>query len=186
MQRLLFAALVLSCATLAQADVLRCVDASGAVSYTNEACPASTRQSRRVQEPAAPPSDASQAADRTVERSQAGPSTLPATEPRNAAPAGPAIIGAPAERPGEQRWSTRSVDGPPEVEFDPDAGYVDPYARPYRRHPPRNLGPRIRNCDASGCHDTQGNTYDRSGRLQRYQSLDGRRCQPVGTTTVCR
>jgi hypothetical protein len=52
--------------------------------------------------------------------------------------------------------------------------------------PRRNLQPRIRNCDAAGCQDTQGNYYDRSGRLDRYQTPDGKTCRPVGTTTICR
>jgi len=56
----------------------------------------------------------------------------------------------------------------------------------YRPAPPRNLGPRFRNCDANGCDDKQGNHYDRTGTLNRYKSLDGRTCTPVGTTVVCR
>jgi len=41
-------------------------------------------------------------------------------------------------------------------------------------------------CDAGGCDDRQGNRYNRSGQLERYRSIDGKTCQPVGTTTVCR
>ena len=48
------------------------------------------------------------------------------------------------------------------------------------------MRPRIRNCDAAGCQDTLGNQYNRSGQLDRYRSINGKTCQPVGTTTVCR
>jgi hypothetical protein len=48
------------------------------------------------------------------------------------------------------------------------------------------MRPRIRGCDAQGCQDKQGNHYDRSGQLDRYQSSDGKTCRPIGTTTVCR
>jgi hypothetical protein len=66
-----------------------------------------------------------------------------------------------------------------------DDGY--PYPGTYRQPvPPRDMRPRIRNCDAAGCQDRQGNHYDRSGRLDRYQTPDGKTCRPVGTTTICR
>ena len=48
-----------------------------------------------------------------------------------------------------------------------------------------DLRPRLRNCDGAGCQDTQGNHYDRAGRLDRYVRPDGRTCRPVGTTVVC-
>jgi len=46
--------------------------------------------------------------------------------------------------------------------------------------------PRIRGCDAQGCYDNRGNTFNRMGQLEQYRSIDGKTCRPVGTTTICR
>ena len=60
-------------------------------------------------------------------------------------------------------------------------------ARPENILQPRDMRPRIRNCDGTGCTDRQGNTYNQNtGKLDRYQSIDGKTCRPVGTTVVCR
>ena len=48
------------------------------------------------------------------------------------------------------------------------------------------MRPQLRSCDAGGCNDTLGNRYNPTGKLQSYQGLNGQRCQPVGTTVVCR
>jgi len=101
-------------------------------------------------------------------------------------PAGPIVIdhnqAGNAPRAADERWSRRS-DEPAIVD---DGGHPYPPGVAGRPPRPRHLGQRMRHCDAGGCQDTQGNHYDRTGRLDRYRSLDGRTCQPVGTTTVCR
>lgn len=179
----------------ADAEVRRCVDAAGKVSYTDGSCPAGTRRERGVSmiEPVRVLPDAS----------SGGSGATPAPPPRDAQPDAPAtrppppppqpsgavIIdgrGTGAEaRTDDSRWDTeRGSD--PLLAADESYGY--PYAgvqRPPR--PPRDMRPRIRNCDATGCTDTQGNTYNRNtGQLDRYQSIDGKTCRPVGSTTVCR
>jgi hypothetical protein len=104
----------------------------------------------------------------------------PAPQPQ--APSGPVIIDprAGADRPTDSRRSDRGDDY---SVIEDGYGYPGAYRSP---RPPRDMRPRIRNCDATGCNDTQGNHYDRSGQLDRYQSLDGKTCRPVGTTTICR
>ncbi|WP_213955388.1 MULTISPECIES: DUF4124 domain-containing protein [unclassified Variovorax] len=150
---------------LCSAEVVRCTDAAGHVSYTDGKCPASTKVTRltlpepmvvnRGESDAVPP-------DRP-----ATPAPAPLPPPHAVVPAPPApVIG--------------DYGGDPVV-----ADYGYPYGG-YRPVPPRNMGPRLRNCDAAGCSDKQGNHYDRTGTLNRYKSLDGRTCTPVGTTVVCR
>jgi hypothetical protein len=68
------------------------------------------------------------------------------------------------------------------------APYAIPYgAVPYRGPAPAlpDMRPQLRDCGIAGCQDTQGNHYDRAGRLDRYVRPDGRTCRPVGTTVVC-
>ena len=68
-------------------------------------------------------------------------------------------------------------------------GYAGPgygggyYSRP--APPPRDMRPRLRNCDASGCRDNMGNHYDNKGKVDRYVQPDGRTCRPVNSTVVC-
>jgi hypothetical protein len=99
--------------------------------------------------------------------------------------AGPAIIdsrGGANGQSSESRWSDRGDD--PTVIED---GYPYPYSGGNRQpQRSRDMGPRIRNCDAQGCQDKQGNHYNRSGQLDRFQSIDGKTCRPIGTTTICR
>lgn len=163
------------------AEVLRCADAAGHVSYTDGACPAGARPVGRVAIPE--PADPAVEADRP--RPLQRESTEAAARPPPA-PAGPIVIdsrgnsGSGVEPAGDSRWSDRGVDS-----WVPDDGYAAPGA--YRRSPPpRDMRPRIRRCDEAGCEDRQGNRYNHSGQLERYQSLDGKTCRPIGTTTVCR
>jgi hypothetical protein len=177
MRQLLLLALLSTLAPLCSAEVIRCADAAGNVSYTDGACPPGARPMGRVSEPPPPQRDPAER-----QREERGP-TAAAPIPSQA-PAGPAIIdsrgGSGNERPGDARSSDRGSD--PVVI---DDGY--PYPGTYRQPmPPRDMRPRIRNCDAAGCQDRQGNHYDRSGRLDRYQTPDGKTCRPVGTTTICR
>lgn len=176
----------------AGAEVLRCEDASGKVSYTDGACPAGTRPQRvSTQEPVSvlpdPQSERAHATPREPSQPRA-PSAQPAQPP-----AGAVIIDSrgatPTERTDSQRWDG-DLGGDPQVAD--EGAYPYPYPYPYGGAqrpppPPRDMRPRIRNCDATGCNDRQGNTYNpNTGKLDRYQSIDGKTCRPVGTTVVCR
>jgi hypothetical protein len=181
MRRFLVLALLCAFARLSGADVVRCADAAGNVSYTDSGCPAGASQVGRV-ELAAPAATVPQRSADTGRPSppSRAPTELAAPPPR--APAGPVIIDrrGGSDRPADADGSDRG-DGYSVI----DDGYA--YPRAYRQpRPPRDMRPRLRNCDATGCHDKQGNHYDRSGQLDRYQSLDGKTCRPVGTTTICR
>jgi hypothetical protein len=177
----------------AGAEVLRCEDAAGKVSYTDGACPAGTRPQRSVstQAPVSvlpdPQGDRARAA-----REREAQDSAALRPPPPSAPTGAVIIdgrgSGPSERSEAQRWDTDRGSDPVLA----DEGYY-PYPYPYAGGanrpppPPRDMRPRIRNCDATGCTDTQGNTYNpNSGQLDRYRSIDGKNCRPVGTTTVCR
>ena len=175
----------------AGAEVLRCEDAAGKVSYTDGACPAGTRPQRSVstQAPVSVLPDPQGDRARAAREREAQDSAALRPPP---APTGAIIIdgrgGGPSERSEAQRWDTDLGSDPVLA----DEGYY-PYPYPYaggaNRSPPplRDMRPRIRNCDATGCTDTQGNTYNpNSGQLDRYRSIDGKNCRPVGTTTVCR
>lgn len=176
MRQLLILAILGTLAPLSSAEVIRCADAAGNVSYTDGPCPPGARPVGRVSEPPPPVRGA-------TER-QSGERGPAAAAPPSQAPTGPAIIDSrdagSDERPGDSRWSDRGSDP---VVIDDGYPYPGVYGQP---RPPRDMRPRIRNCDAAGCQDRQGNHYDRSGRLDRYQSLDGKTCRPVGTTTICR
>lgn len=180
MRQLLLLAILSTLAPLCGAEVIRCADAAGNVSYTDGKCPDGARPVARVAEP--PP-----AVPGRAERQREEPGATTAAPEPSRAPAGPAIIdsrggnsASSSERSGDSRWSDRGGD--PLVI---DGAY--PYPGSYRQPmPQRDLRPRVRNCDAAGCQDTQGNHYDRSGRLDRYQTPDGKTCRPVGTTTICR
>jgi len=189
MRRFLVLAILTTLGPLSSAEVIRCADASGNVSYTDSVCPAGARPVGRVSVPEPMDRDTADRQQPNVDASRATPpqreSTEAAARPQQA-PAGPVIINAPGsgsdsrERPGDSRWSARGDD--PAV-----ADYGYPYPGGYRQPiPPRDMRPRIRNCDAAGCRDTQGNHYNRFGQLDRYRGIDGKTCQPVGTTTICR
>ncbi|MET0209394.1 MAG: DUF4124 domain-containing protein [Variovorax sp.] len=187
MRRLLFLAAVALLGLPAGAEVIRCADAAGKVSYTDGACPSGARQVGRVAEPAP-----------SVPRAPAIATPRPLPPPREAGdlaaqpapqPSGPIVIdpraAANTTTDSSSRWSDRRGGDDPAVA---DYGYPYPGGYPGYRPPapPRDMRPRIRNCDAGGCQDTQGNRYDRSGQLSNYRGIDGRTCQVVGTTQVCR
>lgn len=156
----------------ASAEVLRCTSASGQVSYTDQSCPPGTRRSTPVDLPPPPPPG----------------STMPTETPTPATaapvPTGPILLDARRTQPPAPP-SAAAPDGLWSY-GDPDAAF-EPAARPLHRPArPRDMRPRIRNCDAQGCNDTQGNHYNHQGQLDRYRALDGKTCRPVGTTTVCR
>lgn len=179
---------------MAQAEVLRCVDAAGHVSYTDQRCPAGTRQAGQVTTSPAIASLPSEAVERPAAPRapvEAGTPVAPAAPPV-AAPSGPIVFGPrPEERQAAQqredeRRRLEAEQSQPPVLYPP--GYPDPYADyGYRRPPPppRDMRPRLRNCDAAGCEDRLGNHYTPGGKVDRYVRPDGRTCRPVGTTVVC-
>jgi len=185
-------AALIAAAAPAAAQVVRCVDASGAVSYTDDkSCPAGTKQSRQVLgAEATPPRVANDEALRQqpldpVNRARPQPLDPAASAPPASPPGGLVVIDPRSTaQPPDSRWSDRSTGSPDAIVIDDGYGYPGGYARP--APPPRDMRPRLRDCGPSGCQDTQGNSYDRSGRLTQFQRPDGRTCQQVGTTQVCR
>jgi hypothetical protein len=185
MRHLLVVTALISFGGLADAQVLRCVDAAGNTSYGDTACPKGARQSALdlMPEPAARGSEPQ--VDRRQEQidganraRQLQRESVDTVTRQPQAPAGPVILDTrPSERPAatadDRVWSQ---------DADPYASPY-PYARPAA--PPRDMRPRLRNCNAAGCDDRQGNHYDRGGKLDRYTTPDGRNCRPVGTTVVC-
>jgi hypothetical protein len=191
MRKFLVLAILATLGVQAGAEVIRCTDAAGNVSYTDGACPKGAKLVARVTVTdalATPGRDRQQ--DQGVEAGRASP---PQGESREVAaappqvPAGPIIIdgsrtgNGSTGRSEDSRWNFRG-DDPPVL----DDGYFYPGVsrRPNR---PRDMRPRITSCDDRTCKDTQGNHFDRSsGQLDRYRSIDGRTCRPVVTTTICR
>lgn len=200
MRVLLFLVLLSGLSAASSADVVRCADAAGKVSYTDGACPAGSRTVTKVDTTApisSTPEPASAPAPGTAPPAPPVPQPNPAAgggksgkaskhrEAEDAAavqqayPSGPTVIGGDSPIPSDSRWSDRSDDSP----------YVyDGYAYPggAYRQPPRNMGQKIRKCDAKGCIDTQGNQYNNAGQVIRYPSINGKSCNLVGTTQICR
>ncbi|MDM0077086.1 hypothetical protein QTH90_21940 [Variovorax sp. J2P1-59] len=182
MRQLLVLAITTTLCLTASAEVIRCADAAGNVSYTDGACSAGSKPVGRVSipEPARPARDGADIPRAAPPQRAPMEAVRPMPEP-----SGPAVIDSRGaansnERPADSRWSDRGDDP---VVIDNGYGYPGAYRQPQR---PRDMRPRIRSCDAQGCQDKQGNHYDRSGQLDRYQSIDGKTCRPVGTTTICR
>lgn len=169
-----WAALLVGLVAPAGAEVVRCTDAAGRISYTDGSCPAGTRQAQRLPEVEVPPA----------------PPAAEAPPPPLAAPAPPPV----ATRPPAPGDGLVILDGrgpaapsPPELSVDgPYPAYPDGPGYYRGAAPPRDMRPRLRNCDATGCNDTLGNHYDRRGRIDRYTGPDGKTCRPVGSTTICR
>ncbi len=194
MRRFFIFAILSTLGAVSGAEVIRCADAAGNVSYTDNACPAGARPVGRVsilEAASVSPEEAEQRRQAQAEKNASRAGQSPRRSPDaiaspSLAPAGPAIIdsrgGGNNDPAADSRWSDRGDD--PAV-ADYGGGYPYP-AVSNRPRPPRDMRPRIRSCDASGCKDTLGNQYNRSGQLDRYRSIDGRTCQPVGTTTICR
>jgi hypothetical protein len=188
MRRFFILAILSTLGAASGAEVIRCADAAGNVSYTDNACPAGARPVGRVSIPeAASVSPQEAQSEQNASRAGQSPRRSPdAIASPSQAPAGPAIIdsrgGGNNDPAADSRWSDRG-DDPAAADY---GGYPYYPAASNRSRPPRDMRPRIRSCDASGCKDTLGNQYNRSGQLDRYRSIDGRTCQPVGTTTICR
>ena len=180
------------------AQVIRCVDGVGNVSYTDQKCPADTRSAAQVMGPEATdprlaPPERSPSASSAAARSASPPSTVQA-------PALPPVYDRVAEERAraerrERNRQRRAAENADDDAVGPDS-YPYPYPYPYAspsphgryRQPgqPQDLRPQLRSCDAGGCNDTLGNRYNPGGKLQSYQGLNGQTCRPVGTTVVCR
>jgi hypothetical protein len=172
----------------ASAEVIRCADAAGKVSYTDGSCPPGARKVARVTttDPIAIVGGEREPAPVVPSTAPDHDSSVAATPPQT--PSGPIIIdgrrtgsGA-AGRSDESRWSDRGED-PTWID---DGYYYSPGVnRPPAR--PRDMRPRITSCGDRTCKDVQGNHWDRNtGQLDRYRSIDGRTCSPVGSTFFCR
>ena len=192
MRHLIVLALCIELVTLADgaahAQVIRCVDGTGSVSYTDQKCPANTRSAEQVM--------GAEATDPRL--------APPAPEPPPARSAPSSSAQAPVSPPTVDRFAAERAEAQRRelerqrraAEFADDnandsAGYPYPaYPYPNGRYrqpgPPQDMRPQLRSCDTGGCNDTLGNRYNPSGKLQSYQGLNGQRCQPVGTTVVCR
>ncbi|HEY2254308.1 MAG TPA: DUF4124 domain-containing protein [Variovorax sp.] len=168
------------------AEVIRCADAAGRVSYTDNACPAGARRVATVaiQEAATlTPEEIAQQrqaridmADDRARESQRESQQAYARQAQMPSEPGIGIIDP----------SASSQNGGYDSQgFDDSYGYASPGVGVAPR-PPRDMRPRIRKCDAKGCVDTLGNHYDRTGQLTRYQSISGQTCRPVGSTVICR
>lgn len=209
-------ALLLALATASGAQVVRCRDAAGKVSYNDTGCKAGEQRVDLGLDPGAyagrddapGPNRLQQQLDGVerarrlqretvdaVTRADRPPVATPATDPR-------LWQEEQNRRAAEQRRQREQAEA---ARLDPRSNVqVDPYGVPYgvvpyggvyggayggiHRGPPAplpDLRPRLRGCDGAGCQDTQGNHYDRAGRLDRYVRPDGRTCRPVGTTVVC-
>ena len=174
------------------AEVTRCTDAAGKVSYTDKACPSNTRRSEQLEidtngttYPAAPAPAPARAP---------APASAPEVVAQPPADGGLIVIDPRARDVAESRLQERERQRREAAERDAAGAYPYPYPYPYSGYPsaqqrragrPQDLRPTLRNCDAGGCNDTMGNHYDRAGKVDRYVRPDGRTCRPVGTTVVC-
>lgn len=186
----IFAALAIAVAgfgSAVNAQVIRCTDAAGKISYTDKACPPSTRHSEQLE------------GMDTNGTTIGGPApvapapTVRSTEPAPLQPqpnGGLTVIDprardlAESQRQARERSEQEAADRSAAGLYPyPYGGYSEGYHRRAAR--PQDLRPMLRNCDAGGCNDTMGNHYDRAGKVDRYVRPDGRTCRPVGTTVVC-
>lgn len=200
-----FAALIVTSSALfaAQvgAQVVRCVDPAGKVRYTDSGCAKGDRQSEVVINADTTPSSSVPEANRrqeqldSVERARRLQRESVETVQRQSAPSGGSglvVIDPRAEQRAQaERDQAERQQREAQLAADEAArqGYAGPgygggyYPRP--APPPRDMRPRLRNCDASGCRDNMGNHYDNKGNVDRYVQPDGRTCRPVNSTVVC-
>ncbi|WP_143684763.1 DUF4124 domain-containing protein, partial [Variovorax sp. KK3] len=155
---LAFAVAALLAPLPAAAEVIRCADEAGNVSYTDGRCPAGTKQVGRVpiQEPA-PLSEAEIERRRQAQEAEAA-ARASALRREPAAPAVPP----PTTSSGPIIIDGRGNSGGSAIAGRDDTGVVDygyPYPYPYPgvyNNPaarPRDMRPRIRSCDGAGCVD---------------------------------
>jgi hypothetical protein len=166
----------------AHAQVIRCVDSAGNVSYTDQKCPADTRSAEQVMGP--------EATDPRLAPPERPPSSSVPPSATRTPQSPPADRFAEERAEAQQRALERQRRAAEYADDSAGTPYPYPYAYPDSRYrqpgPPQDMRPQLRSCDAGGCNDTLGNRYNPNGKLQSYQGLNGQRCQPVGTTVVCR
>jgi len=178
--------LLLGLLSTARADVIRCTDAAGKVSYTDGACPPGARQTGSVAVPeAVGPDDrpneraAQEQLDsvnraRELQRETVDAAVRQSQQP----PAGATVIDG---RGGANAPASASGDsGIVADTWYPDGAVVG------GARPPRDMRPRLHGCDANGCNDRLGNHYNRQGQIDRYQNGSGKTCRQVNSTQVCR
>lgn len=185
----------------AGAQVVRCVDAAGKVRYTDSGCAQGDRQSEVVLGPEATQPSAGPAQDRrqeqldSVARARQLQRESVETVQRQSAPTGGSGLvvidpraeqRAQAERDQAERRQREAQLAADDAwrQGNVGQGYGGGYY-PRPAPPPRDMRPRLRQCDASGCRDNMGNHYDLKGNVDRYVQPDGRTCRPVNTTVVC-
>lgn len=113
------------------AEVVRCTDASGAISYTNVACPPGSKQSRQVSILESPPTDPARR-DYSAPQQGSAPPVVPPSQVAGNPPSGPAII---PRYPAETQPQA-AADPPGVVILSPDPYYdgVRPIRRPRPPH----------------------------------------------------
>ena len=184
----------------AGAQVVRCVDAAGKVRYTDSGCAPGDRQSEVQGTEAIPPTTGQEANRRqeqldSVERARRLQRESVETVQRQSAPSGGSGLvvidprgeqRAQAERDQAERRQREAQLAADEAARQgyPAPGYGGAYY-PRPALPPRDMRPRLRQCDAAGCRDNMGNHYDPKGNVDRYVQPDGRTCRPVNSTVVC-
>jgi hypothetical protein len=177
------AAIAVSFGAPLHAQVIRCADANGAVSYTDKSCPPGSALVGRIEIPDPPPPPPN-----------AVPSVLPSSADSRAAAvqAPPSMpVPAPVVPQGYAGGYPQGQGVAPGDATVADDGSAYPYPYPYAGGyapgaPLPDMRPQMRKCDASGCLDTLGNHYNRAGQVDRYQAANGKTCRPIGTTTFCR
>lgn len=181
----------------AGAQVARCVDASGSVSYTDGNCARGDRRSDLVLGPEAtqrsgePERDRRQEQLDSVERATRLQRESVETVQRQSAPSGGSglVVIDPRAEQRAQAEREQAERRQREAQLSTDELWRQGYAgggydlRP--AVPPRDMRPRLRHCDAAGCRDDMGNHYDPKGNVDRFVRPDGRTCRPVNTTVVC-
>jgi hypothetical protein len=177
MRHFLVVAILVALGPMAGAEVIRCANPAGQVSYTDGNCPAGAKQVARVDIQAAPTPTPEELEQRRQEEQQAIAARSRRQDFTEAAlpplpiPGGPSII------------DPRPPIGDDAIAGDNAYTYPGSFPQPL---PLRNMGPRMRKCDARGCQDTLGNHYNTAGGLDSYRGPKGQTCRPVGTTVICR
>jgi ribonuclease HI len=159
----------------AQAEVVRCTDASGAVSYTNVACPPGSKRAAQVQILESPPrrrNAARYTPPPSAAPTQPAPSQQAANQPNPPnPPSGPAII---PRYPADTQQ--RPASDPPVYILGPDDPYYDG-ARPLRRPPHQSRATPARR-PASGPA-----TWRASSATTAERAMSLNQTVPVGTPT---
>ncbi|MGJ3704611.1 DUF4124 domain-containing protein [Variovorax sp. AFSI2.2] len=184
----LVATTLLAASFAACAQVHRCTDAAGKVSFSDTACPTTAKQAARVL--------GADATDRRWENEVYGRQRNMESienaarllrEPTSDAvgDAGGGIIQsdpnerirAQDERNMQRRMATMDADRARRAERDARADEA--------RQAGSGAPTTITNCNASGCWDSAGNRYNRTGDGRNFWRADGKFCRANGNTFSC-